>query len=161
MVSGVRIDMGVAHVRAGPDHERRTELRDPLPALLDAKPVAMGSARPLDATGIEEERGEVHLLHRGGLGRGGDVVNKNGERNLLVGDEGLGVSHVAGPNGHHFGTGSGDFGVSAPQLRGVLSAEQSAEVAQKDQDHRAVGPEVTQAMALPVGSGQLDVLQPL
>jgi hypothetical protein len=46
------------------------------------------------------------------------------------------------------------------QLRGVRSAEQSAKVAQKDEDDRAVGPEVTQAVMLAVGPSKLNPFEP-
>jgi hypothetical protein len=46
------------------------------------------------------------------------------------------------------------------QLRGMLSAEQSAEVAQENQDHRTIGPEITQAVAAAVGRSELHLFQP-
>jgi hypothetical protein len=48
----------------------------------------------------------------------------------------------------------------AAQLRSVLAAEQSAEVAEEDQDHRAISPQLTQTMAAAVGTGELDLLKP-
>jgi hypothetical protein len=47
----------------------------------------------------------------------------------------------------------------ATQLRGVLSAEQSAEVAEEDQDHRTVRPVIPESVGSVVGTDQLDLLQ--
>ncbi len=51
--------------------------------------------------------------------------------------------------------------VVVTQLRDMLAAEQSAEVAQEDQDHRSVGPVVAEPMLLLVRARQLDSSQTL
>ena len=52
-----------------------------------------------------------------------------------------------------------DAGVRLAQLRGVLAAQQSAEVAQKDQHNRAGGPVVAEAVWLRFGVQEFDRCQ--
>ena len=128
MVGGVRVDVRVPNVRSGANYECGTELVHSFAALLDAVAIPMGAPRSLDASGIEQQRGEVDLSDRSGAGGRGIIVNEDGERDLLIGDEGLGVALVARADRDDFGTGSGYLVVGVSQLRGVFSAEQSAEV---------------------------------
>jgi hypothetical protein len=53
----VRVDMRVANLRPGADHEPGAELVDLLAALPDAKAVAVGLARPFKAAGIASDDG--------------------------------------------------------------------------------------------------------
>src|SRR5262249_57361984 len=66
------------------------------------------------------------------------------------------VAHTAGADRHDIGAPHHDLVVAAPQLRGVLAAEQSAEVAQEDEDHRPFGPEVAEP---PRGARRVGKLQ--
>src|SRR5262249_32983144 len=52
-----------------------------------------------------------------------------------------------------------DLVVDAPQLRGVLAAEQSPKMAEEDENDRALGPEVSEPARLPGGVGKLQVSQ--
>jgi hypothetical protein len=45
------------------------------------------------------------------------------------------------------------------QLRDMRSAEQSAEVAKKDEDHRLLDPEIAHPVPIAVGADQLDPFQ--
>ena len=157
MVGGVGVDVRVAHLVPGADDERRAELVHPLPAFLDAETVSMGVTRAVEAPWVEEKRGEVHLLHGRRVCRGGVVIDEYGEGDPLIGDESLGVPDVARADSDDLGTGFCDLGVCVPQLRGVLSAEQSAEVSQKDQNHRTISPELAQAVPPAVGARQLEL----
>ena len=128
MVGRVGVDVRVPNVRAGANHECGTELIHSSAALPDAVAIPMGAPRPLDASGIEQQRDEVDLSDGGRSGRHGIIVNEDGERDPLLGDEGLGVAFVPRPDRHDFRAGSGDLVVGVSQLRGMFSAEQSAEV---------------------------------
>jgi hypothetical protein len=98
-------------------------------------------------------------LDRGSASSRPVIVDQDREWDLLVRNERLRVDLVTGPDGDDIRTGRFDFVVSATQLRGMLAAEQSAEVAQKDQDDGTISPEVAQSVALTIGSGKLDLLQ--
>ena len=161
MVGGVRVDVLVVNLRARTDHECAAELGDSLAALLHAKTIPVGAPCSLEASRIEEQRGEVDLSDGGGVRGVGGIVDEDGKRNLLVGNERLGVVLVAGANGDDFRTGPGDLVVGAAQLRGMFSTEQSAEVTQKDQDYRTLSPEVAQPVTATVGTDEFDLLQAL
>ena len=161
MVSGVRVNVRVAHVGPRADDEGCAELGDARAALSDAVPVATGLKRAFDTARVEQQGGEVHLPDRRGSCRGSGVVDEDRERDLLIGDEGLRIADVARADGHHLSAGARDVLVGAPQLRGMLSAEQSAEMAQEDQDHRALRPELTEPVPSTVGAGQLNLFQAL
>src|SRR5205823_11025253 len=130
------------------------QLGDSLAALLDAKSLPVGAPRSLEASGIEQQGGKVDLPHGGRIGGVGGIVDEDGKRHLLVGDKGFGVVLVAGSDGDDLGTGPGDLVIGASQLRGVLSTEQSAEVTEKDQDHRTVSPKLAQAVRAPIGTDE-------
>ena len=72
------------------------------------------------------------------------VVDEDRERQVLVGDERLCVGDVAGADGDHLAALGGDLVVVVTQLRDVLSAQQSAEMAEEHEHDGAVGPEVPQ-----------------
>jgi hypothetical protein len=160
VVRGVHVDMRVANLRSGADHECGAELVDPLTALHDAKAIAVGPERPFEATGVKQQGGEVHLSDRGRAGRGGDIVDQDVERDSQIGDKGLRVAHVTRSDRHDLAAGFTDLVVGVSQLRGMFSTEQSAEVAQKDQDYGTVGPELAQAVLAAVSTDELDPRQP-
>ena len=91
------------------------------------------------------------------MGRGRVVVDEDRERDPLVSGERRGVLAAAGPDGDHLGALRLELLVLVAQLRGVLAAEQSAEVAEEHEDHRAVGPVVPEAVGRAVGVGQRHV----
>jgi predicted HD phosphohydrolase len=149
----------VADLLAGADDERRPELSDPPSGLVDPVP---GCPRPLGslpAAPVCEQPEEPDASNRRRPGGAGVVVDQDGERDVLVGDEGGRVSHAAGADGHDLRAPAPDLVVAAPQLRGVLAAEQSAEVAQEDQDDRPIGPEVAEPPRLSRRVGKLQVSQ--
>jgi hypothetical protein len=69
------------------------------------------------------------------------------------------VNNVAGADGNHFGALGCDLVVSLAQLRRVLSAEQSAEVPQEDENDRPVRPQVSEPVPVPARISQLDLFQ--
>jgi hypothetical protein len=79
---------------------------------------------------------------------------------VLVGDEAGGVVLVAGADRDHLGASGPDLVVALTQLRGMLPAEQSAEMAQEDHDHRPLGPEIAQPVGCAGGVGELEVGEP-
>src|SRR5260370_19755227 len=127
--------MRVAHVGPRADDKGCAELGDALAALSDAVAVAAGLKRAFETARIEKQGGEVDLPDRRGPRRRSGVVDKDGEGHLLIGDEGLRIADIARADRHYLGAGALDPVVGASQLRGMLSAEQSAEMAQEDQDH--------------------------
>ena len=159
MVGAVVVDVLVADLLAGADDERRPELGDPPPRLVDPVP---GGARPLGslpAATVREQPEEPDAPNGRGPGGAGVVVDQNGERDALVGDERGRVAHAAGADGHDLRAPAPDLVVAAPQLRGVLAAEQSAEVPEEDQDDRPIGPEVAESPQLSRRVRKLQVSQ--
>ena len=159
MVGAVVVEMLVADLVAGAHHEGGPELRDAASRLVNAvagSPCPLG-AFPTPAVGQEPE--EPDPAHGRGPGGAGVVVDQDREGDVLVGDECRRVAHAAGTDGHDLGALSADLVVAAPQLRGVLAAEQSAEVAQEDEDHRPFGPEVAQPSRGARRVGKLQVSQ--
>ena len=89
------------------------------------------------------------------------VVDEDGERDALVVDERLGVAGVAGADGDDVAAAAVHRGVLVAQLRGVLTAQQSAEVPEEHHDHGPLGPEVAQPVAAAVGAVEHHVGEPL
>jgi hypothetical protein len=144
VVGAVVVDVLVADLFAGTDDERRPELGDPPSHLVDPVP---GSARPLGslpAATVREQPEEPDAPNGRCPGGAGVVVDQHGERDALVGDERGRVAHIARADSHDLGPPALDVVVDAPQLRGVLTAEESTEVAEEDQDHGPVRPEVAE-----------------
>jgi predicted HD phosphohydrolase len=159
MVGAVVVDVLVEELLAGSDDERRAELRHASSRIVD--PVT-GGARPLGslpATPVGQQPEEPDPSNRRRSGGTGVVVDQHGERHALVGDERSGVTHAAGADGHDLRAPAPDLVVAAPQLRGVLAAEQSAEMPQEDQDHRPIGPEIAESTRLSRRVGKLQVSQ--
>ena len=159
MVGAVVVEVLVPDLRAGTDDERRPELRDAPPRLVDAVP---GCARPLGARPappVREQPEEPDAANRRRPGGPGVVVDEHREGDVLVGDERGRVAHTPGSDGHDLAAPAPNLVVAAAQLRGVLAAEQSAEVAEEDQDHRPLGPEIAESPRLSSGVGKLQVSQ--
>jgi predicted HD phosphohydrolase len=159
MVGAVVVDVLVADLLAGSDDERRAELGDPPSGLVDPVPGGAGALGSLPAAPVREQPEETDASNRRRPGGAGVVVDQHGERDVLVGDERGRVGHAAGADGHDLPAPAPDLVVAAPQLRGVLTAEQSAEVPQEDQDHRPIGPEVAESPRLSRRVGKLQVSQ--
>src|SRR5581483_5119278 len=97
-------------------------------------PRGAGPAGAGPGTTVGHEAQERDASHRGGMRRVGMVVDEDGERDVLVGGKRGGVAAVAGPDGDDLRASALGLVVSVAQLRGVLPAEQAAEVPQKDED---------------------------
>jgi predicted HD phosphohydrolase len=159
MVGAVVVEMLVADLRARPHDERRAELRHPLAGAMDAVPAG---ARPLGAgaaAGVRDQPDEPDAAHGRGPRCFGVVVDEDRERHILVSDERGRVALVSRADGDDLGAPLLDLVIEAPQLRSVLAAEQSAEVAQEDQNHRPLGPEVTEPAAPTGGVEKFQVSQ--
>ena len=161
MVGGVQVNVLVPDLRAGSNDEGPAELVHSLATLSNAIAIAMGAPRTLEASGIEQQRGVVDLADRSRARRVGGVVDEDGKRDPFVGNEGLGVALVTRSDGDDVCACSGDLVVGVSQLRGVFPAEQSAEVAEKDEDDRTVGPERAETVAPTVSADEFDFRQPL
>ena len=98
---------------------------------------------------------EADALDAGGVGRQPIVVDQHRKRDPLVRDEGPRVAKIAGSDHHDLGALSAWIsGVPVAQLRGVLAAMQSAEVAREDQHDAALAPEIAESAAgAPLASG--------
>jgi predicted HD phosphohydrolase len=159
VVGAVVVVVLVPHLEAGTDDERRTELGDPTTGLVDPVPAGASPLGAVMAPPVGEQPEEADAPHGRSLRRLRVAVDEHRERHLLVGHERGGVAHVAGADGDDLGAPALDLVVDASQLRGVLAAEESAEVPQEDQDHRAVGPEVAEPAGLPGRVGKLQLSQ--
>src|SRR4029078_7898719 len=82
------------------------------------------------------------------------VVDQWEVRDLGVRHELAGVARVTGADGDDVGTAAADLVVTPRQLRGMLAAVQSAEVAQEDEDDGARGPETAEGVTGAVGGGK-------
>jgi predicted HD phosphohydrolase len=155
----VVVEVLVVHLIAGTDDERRPELGDASARLVDPMP---GGACPLGARpapSVREQPEEPDASNRRRLGGAGVVVHQHRERDILVGDERGCVTHRARADGDDLGAPPLDLVVAAPQLRGVLTAQQSPEMPQEDEDHRPFGPEIAQLPRHPRRIGKLQVSQ--
>jgi hypothetical protein len=161
VIRGMGIDVRIPHLGSRTDDERRTELVDTLAALLDSVTIPVGADGTLQAPRIEQELCEVDALERCRSRRLRGVVDQHRERDLLIVNERLRVPFIAGADRNDFGAHLRDLVVVATQLRGMLAAEQSAEMAQENQDHDPVRPVVAQPVSTSVGAGELDLLEPL
>lgn len=150
MIGGVRVEMLVAHAVAWANDERRAELCDPSTRLVDPVPRLAGASRSRSTPAIEDELEEVHLAHTRGAGSLTVVVDHNRERHVLLSHERGRVLLVPGPDGDDFAAEALDLVVALAQLRGVLTAEQSPEVAKEHEDDRPLRPEVAEAPAFPL-----------
>ena len=121
------------------DHERRADLLYPLARLVDV--VSTLRRRP---SGLPRAR--AHQLEpverlQGCRGRGNSIIVDQYEvRDLLIGDEGLGITTVTRPDCDNLGAEFRDLLVSLAQLRGMLAAVQSAEMSEEHQHDWLVPP---------------------
>ena len=119
----------------------------------------MGIPSSSEAAWIEQQSSRVDVSDCSGAGRGGVVVDQNREWNLFICCERPRVCNISGAHGDDVGSRSSDLWVGAAQLRSMLAAEQSAEVAEKCHDDRALRPEVAEPMAGTVNPTQFDLLE--
>ena len=89
------------------------------------------------------------------------VVDEHGERDPLLGHERGGVAAIPGADGDDLAPAVPDAGVAVAQLRDMLPAEQSAEVAEEHERDRPVGPVVPEPVAGTLGVFELDVRERL
>jgi len=144
VVGRVLVDMLVANTVARADDERRAELVGALARLPDPVARPMCTPRSAEAARVEQQPERVDPGKRSRGRRSRVVVDEEGEGDPLPLDEVGGVVTVAGPDHHDLGAEAPDFVVVLTQLRGVLPAEQSTEVAEEDQHDRPVLPIATQ-----------------
>jgi predicted HD phosphohydrolase len=159
VVGAVLVDVLVADLRAGAEDERRAQLGHTLPGAVDPVPGGSGALGAAAATPVGDQPEEPDTRHGRRPRRAGVVVDEHRERHVLVGDERGGVTHAAGADGDDLGAPPLDLVIDAPQLRGVLTAEQSAEVPQEDENHRPLRPEVAEPVRPSGGVGKLQVSQ--
>ena len=106
-----------------------------------------------------EEAEEADAFDGGRAGGLAGVVHQHREGNPLVFHEGAGVAEVAGSDQNDPSAGLVDLHLVLAQLRGVLAAEQSAKVAQEDEENAALPPEIAQPLALTVHALELDAFE--
>ena len=104
-----------------------------------------------------EQPAERDASDRGGARAPTVVVDEDEKRDAFLPHEGGCVAAVSGADRHDIGTRRQDLVISLAQLRGVLAAEQSAEVAEEDQDHDPFLPVATEAVRRTVGAAQFDL----
>jgi len=146
VVGGVLVDMLVANATTRAEDKCRAELVGALARLRQPVARPVRTPRASEAARVEEQPERVDPA-KGCRGRRVRVVvDENGERNPLLLDEVGGVAAVSRPNCHDLGAEAPDLVVVLTQLRGVLPAEQSAEVPEKDQHDGPILPVPTQPM---------------
>ena len=128
VVGAVVVEVLVPDLRAGTDDERGPELGDAPAGFVNAVPGGTRALCACPAASVREQPEEPDAANRRRPGGSGVVVDEHGERDVLVGDERGRVAHTPGSDGHDLAAPAPDLVVAAPQLRGVLAAEQSAEV---------------------------------
>ncbi len=133
-----------------PHHDGRSELHRPAARLLLAVAAGERTDPGRERTRIEE-RARPERSGSDDLGGVAVLVEEDGEWNTLVLDERRGVSLPAGPDGGDEGTCGEDLLVSIADLTGPLTAGQSAEVAQEQQDVGLLEPEVAEPVLGAVG----------
>ena len=150
MIGNVAVHVLVADHVAGPDHEGRAELLRPF-----AEPVLSLPGRGcLEDPGRRLRSGELvpaPVAKRCDLRRVAVFIEEHREVDLLVIDEGARVAGVSGADRNDLRTLLIDLLVMPTQLRSVVPAMQSAEVAQEDQHDGSLGPVVAEAMLIAVG----------
>jgi hypothetical protein len=149
VVGAVVVEVLVPHLRAGTDDERRPELGDAAARLVDAVPGGPCAPGAAATAPVRQQAEHAHPPHRSRLRRPGVVVDEHRERHVLVIYEPGGIADAPRSDGDDLGASLLDLVVDAPQLRGVLTAEQSTEVAQEDEDHGPVSPEVPEPPSPP------------
>ena len=155
MIGGVLVAVLEADGVARADDEGRAELIDPRPRSSDSEPGSMRASRSAEATRVEEQPERVHTRHRGCPSRDGTVVDEHEERNpVSLGEVGR-VGPVAGPDHDDLTPRPADLLVVVAQLRGVLAAEQSAEMPEEHHDRGLVAPGVSQPMRRALGIDEL------
>ena len=156
MVGAVRVDVFVANDIAGPDHERRPELRHAFSGLVDS----VSSTPRLDACGpcaSMQEREPAERDDGSGVCSVGVVVDEDQERRVGLTYERGGVADVAGSDGNDLCAGRGDLVVVVAQLRDMLAAVESAEVAQEHEHCRRLVPDIAEPVRRTVRVGERDV----
>ena len=144
MVGGVLIGVLVAHAITRTDDERGTQLRRACARSVDAMAGLPSSFPSLQRLAVEDELEEPQRTNlRGPRGRS-VVVDEHREGDVLVFHEGSGIRTAPRADGDDLTAEALDLFVAVAQLRGVLAAEQSAEVAEEDQRHGPFGPVVTE-----------------
>ena len=153
MIDGRLVDVFVPDRVAGPDDEGRPELEHTLPGHVDLVPAPPGADRC--AVGLRAEHVPcAAALHAGGPRRDGIVVDEYGERDALLLDEVARVACVTGSDRDDLGSGGEDLCTGVAQLRCVLAAVQSPEVAQEDENDRSVCPVIAETMLLAIRAGE-------
>ena len=144
LVGGVAVNVLVVHDVAGPDHPGAAHLGDALAGPVDVMAALPRLDRGLPAPGLEH-REKRHRLHISRAGRRRVVVDEHEVGNLLVVYEG-GPCSVCRLYRWRRSTRplALKSGSASRELRGVLVAVQSAEMAQEHQHHRPVGPLVAE-----------------
>ena len=101
-----------------------------------------------------QEMEQRSLPELGGAKRLAVVVHEQRERDSGLLAEGAGVARVAETDGGQSRTGPAEFVFVVAQLRDVVTAEDSAVMAQEDDDRRSLGPQRAEPSHLAVGIGQ-------
>ena len=137
-------------------HKGRSELGGPATCLV--LPVTSGEGsrsgkeciRPQQRCGSES----IHLNHVRCLAF---LVEEYGERHGFILDERHGVSSVSRADGGHTGAGCDEFLVSISDLTGPLAAGESAEMSEKQENVRIIGPQIPQSMCTAIRIVQREI----
>ena len=143
MVNAVAVDVLVDQGVARTKDERGAHLGDALARLV--YPEAALAGLPGYGPGPWMEHGDERACAYRRRVRGARVVVDEDEvGNLLVANERRGVVDAPSSDRDNVGTGGRYLGIVLTQLRGMLAAMQSPEVAQEDQNEELIAPEVAE-----------------
>lgn len=141
MIGAIGIEVFVANPAAGTDYECGTDLLDSRSGLVDVMPPLGGRSGRLPCARMKQLKPRERS-HGGCTRCGSIIVNEHEERNSLLIDKGGGVTLVTGTDGDDSSTEFGNLVVVVAQLRGVLSAVQSTEVAKEHHHNGLIEPEI-------------------
>jgi hypothetical protein len=125
------------------DHECRSELRGSTSGPVLAVP-SDHRAGPCEELSRRQHGQRGRLLRAGDPGSRPVLVEQDPERDLLILDEGLGVTLAACPDGRDPGSGCEDLIVPVADLTGPLTTCQSTEMTQEQDDLGLIGPHSAQ-----------------
>ena len=153
MIAGEVFEIGIQELVAGRDDERRSELERSSSGVVLGVACSAGSNSGSQLCG-SQQRGQTERVGADDLGSAAVLVQQHLERNVLVLDEGFGVSLPAGADGDDVGTRRSDLFVAISDLTGPLTTSESTEVSQEQHDRASFGPSVSEAVLVPIGIDQ-------
>jgi hypothetical protein len=150
VVAGVFLEVLVAKLIAGSDHQGRPELKWAPPCVVLHVSLHQGSRSGRELAWADQS-GLAQCARSHQLGGPAVLVEKNLKRHGFIFDERLGISASSGADRGHISTSAQDLVVSLTDLTGPFPAGQSAEVAEEEENPGIGRPTVSEAVLVTVG----------